>query len=553
MAIKTYGKLSVEDNQIIINECEPHVSIKLKNIFTKINKSSKPPYEFPLTDENCTDFLWFIDRYPLNISADDKYTLERGKRFYTQNINEIESILMPSYSAGTVVLKDNFEARDYQIKAKEVHFKVKRLLLGDDLGLGKTLSGILTLLNPHTLPAAVVVQTHMPKQWELEGIGKFTNLKVHVIKGTSPYNLPVADVYIFKYSCLLGWINVFQTNFFNSAIFDEIQELRKETSQKYAAGKALSESVSYCLGLSATPMYNYGDEIFNVMDLINPGCLGHRYDFEREWTTFRNGKCIIKDPKALGTYMRDNFLFLRRTREEVGRELPPVNKIIHTVGYDHAELQKSEQLAKQLAMKVMNGSFEESGRAARELDMMIRHATGVSKAKEIAAYVRILLENDEPVVLGLWHRDVYDIVLKELADFNPVMYTGSETPNQKENAKRSFINGETKLFVISLRSGAGLDGLQKVCKIIVIGELDWSPKVHDQLIGRVDRDGQTEQVTAIFLVSDSGSDPVIIDLLGLKSSQSNSIIDPLKAVETQFSDESRLKTLAKQFLNKEKK
>jgi SNF2 family DNA or RNA helicase len=112
------------------------------------------------------------------------------------------------------------------------------------------------------------------------------------------------------------------------------------------------------------------------------------------------------------------------------------------------------------------------------------------------------------------------------------------------------VSGATNLFIISLRSGIGLDGLQHRCRTVVIGELDWSPKVHDQVIGRVDRDGQANQVTVYFPVSDFGSDPVIIDLLGLKSSQSYGIIDPMKAIPEQHSDESRIKLLAESFLNK---
>ena len=71
-----------------------------------------------------------------------------------------------------------------------------------------------------------------------------------------------------------------------------------------------------------------------------------------------------------------------------------------------------------------------------------------------------------------------------------------------------------------------------------------------QLIGRVDRDGQKEQVTVIYLVSDYGSDPLIIDMLGVKSSQSHNIINPLTPVAEQYSDDSRLKLLAEKFLSK---
>ena len=87
----------------------------------------------------------------------------------------------------------------------------------------------------------------------------------------------------------------------------------------------------------------------------------------------------------------------------------------------------------------------------------------------------------------------------------------------------------------------------------MFGELDWSPKVHDQVIGRVNRDGQTDQVTAIYLVSEYGSDPVIIDLLGLKSSQSHAIMNPLNAPDLTVTDESRIRKLAEAFLRSRRK
>jgi hypothetical protein len=296
-------------------------------------------------------------------------------------------------------------------------------------------------------------------------------------------------------------------------------------------------------------MYNWGEEIFNVLNVIKNGCLGYRDDFMREWTGYSK---IVKDPQALGTYLREQMLLLRRTRKDVGKELPPVNKIVHTVGYDESEVEKADELAKMLAIKVTSGSFMERGQASRELDLLVRQATGVSKAKYVAEYVKIILESGEPVVLAAWHRDVYSILLEELKEFNPVMFTGTESPAQKEKSKMAFINGETNLFIISLRSGIGLDGLQQRCSIVVIAELDWSNQVMNQLIWRLDREKQEEQVTAIYLVSDYGSDPLIIDMLGIKSSQSHNILNPLQAVEEQHTDESRIQLLAQRYLDKHK-
>ncbi|WP_155985654.1 hypothetical protein [Paenibacillus gorillae] len=49
-------------------------------------------------------------------------------------------------------------------------------------------------------------------------IEAFTSLRVHKIKGTRPYELPPADVYLYKYSQLLGWIDTFSDGFFKAVI-----------------------------------------------------------------------------------------------------------------------------------------------------------------------------------------------------------------------------------------------------------------------------------------------------------------------------------------------
>jgi len=550
MAVRTYGKIYLaEDNKWHINNAEPHVCIKLKALFTKISRGATQPFKFLNTDENCNDLLWFIDRYPLTVSDSDFYLLKKGKKKHNKDINDLEAILLPDYKPQVVKLKEPYVVRHYQLTGNEVYLKCKRLLIGDDIGLGKTVIGIISCLEKVTRPCVVVVQTHLPKQWK-DAVEQFTDLKVHLVKGTKPYDLPPADIYITKYSCLSGWVNVFEKGIFKSAIFDEVQELRHNGSARYEGAKALSNNVEYCLALSATPIYNMGDEIFNVLDAIKEGCLGNKYDFLREWTG--GGKTVVQ-PQALGTYLRENLLMLRRTRKEVGMELPPINKIVHSVGYDENEVIKADKLAKQLAIKVTSGSFMERGQAARELDILVRHATGVSKAKNVAEYVKILLENKIPIILAGWHRQVYDIWLEELKEYNPVMYTGTESPKQKEEAKQKFINGETNLFIISLRSGIGLDGLQEVCDTVVFGELDYSPQVHNQLIGRSNRDkkdGTKNNVTAYFLVSEYGSDPPIIDLLGIKTSQSHNIINPLTPIEEQYSNDSRIKLLAERYLSK---
>ena len=109
--------------------------------------------------------------------------------------------------------------------------------------------------------------------------------------------------------------------------------------------------------------------------------------------------------------------------------------------------------------------------------------------------------------------------------------------------------GDSKVMLISLRAGAGIDGLQHVCSTVVFGELDWSPGVHEQCIGRAHRDGQTEPVMAYFLISDSGSDPIVSDVLGVKREQIEGVRNPGdNLVERIDTGENQLRRLASEFL-----
>jgi SNF2 family DNA or RNA helicase len=481
------------------------------------------------------------------MTDDDRVALNNGRVKFETNQAVMEAILKPDYQPPTRMgLKDGQVIRHYQSQAIELCLARGSLLLGDDPSLGKTYVSAGMLLDPRTLPAAVVAQTHLQEQWKRK-IESFTTLKVHKIKGTRPYDLPEADVYLFKYSQLLGWIDTFHDGFFKTVVFDEIQELRTGVkSGKGTAAKILADAAVYRLGLSATPIYNYGSEIWNVMEYIQSGILGTYPEFLREW-------CVddkqVKDPDALGTYLREQNVMLRRTKKDVGLQIPSVNTIVEEVEPNSDTLKSIEDLARQLALKTTIGSFMERGRAGLELDLLMRHATGVSKALNVARYAKILLDADIPVLLVGWHRDVYDIWLKELNEYKPAMYTGSEKDKQKDESARRFMEGESNLLILSLRSGAGLDGLQHRCSTILIGELDWSPKVIEQIVGRLEREGQKEQITVVYLNTYEGSDPPMVEVLGIKASQSNGIIDPGRQFEAKRSDKSRIQALASQYLN----
>lgn len=482
MAERSFGTLRRTEGGAAweMSALEPHVAIRLKHLFPRVPKQSTGPFLFPNDLITAADLDWFISRYPLSMSDDDRQALKGGRLDFEAQQAEMERILLPDYVAPPYLgLRPGKSLRTYQTQAVELARRRKLLLLGDEGGLGKSVAAIgFFCAEVNALPAAVVCDPHMQTHWR-DKLESFSTLRVHVIKATKPYDLPPADVYVFRVTQLGGWVDIFAQAIFKSVAFDEPQSLRTGTSTvKGAAAMVLSSHAIYRIGLSATPIYNYGSEMWNVMQFIDDQVLGSHTDFHREWTDERGR---IRDPKALGTYLREQHVMLRRLKADVGLELPKVSRIIEYVDYDAKAVKSVEELAQRLAIRASTGAFVERGQAARELDIMVRQATGVSKAKAVAQFVRMLVEAGEQVLLLGWHRACYDIWLEELADLAPAMYTGSETSVHKDREKARFLSGETPVLIMSLRSGAGIDGLQDCCSVVVFGELDWSPGIHQQV------------------------------------------------------------------------
>jgi SNF2 family DNA or RNA helicase len=534
----TYGRIWL-DRDIWNIQTEPHIHIRIKRVFGRVGRGSHGTIQLSNTPETCRDLEWFCERYPHAMDEESDKALRAGSRRHRETILRLERIIDPNYQPRSFSLA--LPPRSYQAREAEIYLTNGFLLIADDVGLGKTASAICGFTDRRTLPAVVVTLTHLPWQWEDE-IRKFAPiLRTHVIKKGTPYELPKffergPDVLIINYHKLSGWADVL-SKYCKSIVFDEIQELRhakaldsSTNTAKYSAAEAIASTCSYRLGLSATPIYNYGGEMFNVLNILKPGILGTWSEFSHEWCGGADGRGLkIKDPKAFGAYCREQFLMIRHTREEVGRELPPVIRVPHRIGSDRAALDSVENSAAELARIILRLNESERGQkwqASEQLNSMLRQATGIAKAPYVADFVRLLVESGEKVVLCGWHREVYSIWLSKLKDLNPIMYTGSETTAEKLRAKDAFVSGEAGILILSLRSGAGLDGLQEVASSIVFGELDWSPGVHEQCIGRIARDGQKKSVVAYFLVAEDGADPVIAETLGLKREQIEGIRNP---------------------------
>lgn len=510
-------------------ESAPQVRQMIKRLFPGHSMVGKAVL-LKRTPDSTENLLWITERWPHEISP----ALHSVMRQRVE-VNKSDRLLAEEIMAGRVESDPPrdwnplYPMREYQRQGIAVARIKRGLLVGDDVGLGKTAIAIGVMAAES--PALVVCQSHLKQQW-VDEIRKFCpSLECHIVQRRAEYSLPPHDVTIMGYNMLDTWQDRRQ---WRTVIYDEIQELRRSESKKWEAASNLAGLTEFRIGLSATPVYNYGGEIFSVMETLAPGAMGTEGQFCEEWGASHANKWRVEDPQALGAWLKDQCVFIRRTRQDVKLELPAVLQLNHIVQHDGSVIERLRGQANELAEKVLKAGFTERGQAARQLDILLRKLTGIAKAPFVADFVAELVEKGEKVLLGGWHRDVYEIWKREFAarGIRHRLYTGSESAAGKQRAKAAFMSTDpadedlADVLVMSLRSGAGLNGLQTVCSTAVIGELDWSPQVIYQFVGRLNRDGQPDPVTAITLLSECGADPIMAGVLGEKIEQGRGVVDP---------------------------
>lgn len=517
----TYGTLSYNRR----SKCwtirgEPCVTELAKRLFPGCDGRGRGVARFTAHRRIIGDLNWLMLRYPLEIRQSDRKRWEESldeAREYAfrreQALSAPETAQPPEGSFSGTLLPFQQEGLGFMLASR-------RCLLADEMGLGKTVQALSFLATTAAYPAILVVPPHLIRNWQRE-IERFLNpdgrLRVHVIKGLTSQPLPEADIFLIHYLLLRGWKDVLPEAGFKTAIFDEIQELRRNGTGKYSAASLLSESCENVIGLSGTPIYNQGGEIWNVVNILDFHFLGDWESFSREWCYGYN-RAMVAKPELLGEHLRREGLMLRRLKSDVLGELAPKRRLVQEIDWDD---QVYRELMKPVAdqLKILRATDDPSKRAIIEdaICQQQRQATGVAKAPFVAAFVRALLDGGEKVLLMAHHHAVMDIFRKELKTYHPGFITGRETDAQKDAASAAFMSGKTDLLCISLRSASGLNLQRATC--VVFGELDWSPAVHSQAEDRAHRIGQKDSLLCYYLVSPRGSDRDMQDALGLKVSQ----------------------------------
>ena len=495
----------------------------------------------PDSTETVKQLKLIMDRYPLEILS--KTIWQR----------KIVKTYAPKPTLPPVKLKLKRAKTGEQFRGKLLNFQKEGLdfllkssgnaLLADEMGLGKTVQTLsYAATEKQTFPILVVAPLVTLNNWERE-IAKFLKKKsrngriveaespsVTIIRTGKSQELPKTDIYIINYELLFKRNEDLSKLGLRTIVCDEVHNLRSKTTQKYKAVKKLAAlpSISYRIGLSGTPIYNRGSEIWPIIDIIKPGLLGSFKEF-CEYFCYVNekGKAIVLENKRASLRNElQKHVMLRRKKADVLKELKDKVRYKEVIAADtDYYLEELDKIWKKVEaeQKDADSEFSKSASYNRAIQSE-RQIAGIAKLPHVINFVKNIMEIEESVVVFCHHKVIHKLLHESLQEFSPVSIIGGQSDVTRQDQIDKFQKGESKLMIAGIRAGNVGINLTRA-KYVIFAELDWSPAIHRQAEDRLHRIGQKNTVFAYYLIGNGTLDDHVANVLVDKSYEIDEIMD----------------------------
>lgn len=271
--------------------------------------------------------------------------------------------------------------------------------------------------------------------------------------------------------------------------------------------------------LSGTPLSQSVADGWAVWSLIYPAFGGY-WDFCKNFTKIQSTPwgqkpTSIINEKELSSTIRQNF-FIRYLKEDVLTELPEKTWVKIPLESKYAvKLSDEDEVAQKKYIEALKRSFAtgESIPAVPPKALATwRMEQGVKKIPAVLEFCKDILDQDIPLVVFTYHKEVLKQLREGLASYDPCVIEGATSQTDRGLAVHRFQGGASNLFLGQLTAAnAGITLTRS--STVVFAELDWSPTVIKQAADRCHRIGTIYPVTLYFFSVEGSIDEDIAKAL----------------------------------------
>lgn len=435
------------------------------------------------------------------------------------------------------------DLRPSQIVGVDFLSTLPTAILADDTGLGKSAQAIRAADKVGAKRILILCQPIGRVSWAIEAPKWQTTERQIVQFDKDTKHIPAGPlVLVAAYSSLsrvvdrtrlkkmLKTVGVFGG--FDLVILDEAHHLAhpKSARTKAAYGNTMDKSggvidlveAPRVWLLSATLQRSNASELFAHLRALFPAILAsifghvptHAEFIERVCRTAETpyGTQITgNDPVAMSVLREAMRPFiLRRVKRDVAKELGEVQHVTLPLPIDPKEVI--------LAAREDNGTMDayldalDAGLVAEESDppgtATLRRHLGHFKAKAAVEWIEDFLEAnpDRKLIVFAHHTDAINLLVERLGRFNPSVIDGRTPPGSRQLEVRAFQEFDSVRLFIGQTVAAGTSITLTAAHDVLLLEPEGVPADNHQAIGRADRIGQTQPVTAYYAYAAGTSD-----------------------------------------------
>ena len=414
--------------------------------------------------------------------------------------------------------------------------------LADDMGVGKTAQVLAALESRRVAgdrsgPSLVVLPRSLVFNWKQEAARFTPGLRIYDHTGVDRDlgAIPEADVVLTTYGILRRDILQLREIAFDYAILDEAQAIKNSASESAKAARLLK--AKHRLALSGTPVENHLGELASIFEFLNPGMMGAGGQAQLSSGFMRNA---TPESRTMLAHSLRPFI-LRRTKQQVARELPPKTEQTIYCEMDPPQRKLYDEL-RQFYRRSLLGRVEKEGLAKSKIQVLeallrLRQAAchpGLLDAKrkaDTSAKMETLIEQARQVVDEGHKALVFSQFTSLLAIVKPILdrekiryeYLDGSTTDRQAHVERFQNDPDCPLFLISLKAG-GLGLNLTAAEYVYLLDPWWNPAVEAQAIDRSHRIGQTQHVFAYRLITKDTVEEKVLALQNTKRDLANAII-----------------------------
>ena len=470
-------------------------------------------------------------------------------------------------------MRDSFTALDgssrplklryYQVQGVMHLLAMKRFLLGDDTGLGKTLQSISALcyLWEKSPDQKVLILTSKSsvEQWAGE-FHKFTvGVTPFVCRGTPAQRRKVREAFwdatgptvmVTGYRTAVQDFAELQDRDGYVLITDEAAAYKNNETQVHQVCKYLSGKADRTWALTATLIKNNLIEGWGVYGVVVPGLFGSKNHFLNEYCITRMQMLPgtrRQVPVIVGYRPRDieefrkkiDPYFLGRPKFEVASELPPL--VTRHVKVGMTKLQESkyqEALEGLLLVGEKTGKSEEKEvtklTAVTYCQQIVNHPELIGidgESEKLDALLELVSDGGElegeKVIVFTRFRKMVDLIVPALKKrgVKAVRITGAEDERGRKTSQDDFQNPKSNTAVCCITTAAAEAINLQAAKALIFYDTPWSAGDYLQILGRMIRIGSThDRCYAIHLVAEGTIDDRVVKVLTKKMGLVESVL-----------------------------